>query len=674
MSPSASRATSQQGAKRHLIAWLSAATLGLTFASSSLLTAPAMAEEVSTAPTAIVLGVGANESQRILSWYTSEDTSQLVQLAPSASVINGQFPGNATSFAASGNANTTTESAGTHNRHAVITGLQENVEYTYRVGSDNNWSPAYTFRTQSFEGDYDFLFFGDPQIGSSGDEVADGLGWSETLDYALSVNPDAELLVSGGDQVEKANIETQWDQFLANDNLRQYPWAATIGNHDVGGRAYDQHFYTPNTDRAPKYYKDADKTATTSGGDYWYIYKDVLFIDLNSNSYASSAAGSGGDEAHLGFVTDVINNHGYQAKHTVLVYHHAIYSPADHANDTDNAIRRVDFPTAFSELGVDLVLQGHDHSYSRSYEIKNGEKANPDEQAGDADIFTGVGGVIYVTGNSASGSKYYGLTEPDSSKNGGDFGADPTATPDSNGHTRHWANSVENQENVRTYVKVAVKGDSLTVQNIRASATGDVNPAFDRGNVKWQGTVSQNGQSQTLAKGTIVDEFTVYPNNGEGSQTIQVSVNETPGEFGWTINGTNRLVDLGTAEDHNAEYYLASGQINPITVTDTRRPKSPWSLSSKVGDFTDGDKSFSGKYLGWAPNVQEAGAGATAGNAVASGYDSGSGLSSSRVLGAAAQGHDIGQAVLGADLNLKIPGTVSSGSYRTTLTITSLAQ
>ena len=75
MSPSASRATSQQGAKRHLIAWLSAATLGLTFASSSLLTAPAMAEEVSTAPTAIVLGVGANESQRILSWYTSEDTS-----------------------------------------------------------------------------------------------------------------------------------------------------------------------------------------------------------------------------------------------------------------------------------------------------------------------------------------------------------------------------------------------------------------------------------------------------------------------------------------------------------------------------------------------------------------------------------------------------------------------
>ena len=67
---------------------------------------------------------------------------------------------------------------------------------------------------------------------------------------SLAANPDAELLVSGGDQVETANTETQWNAFLASDKLRQYPWAATIGNHDVGGKAYDQHFWTPNTDRS----------------------------------------------------------------------------------------------------------------------------------------------------------------------------------------------------------------------------------------------------------------------------------------------------------------------------------------------------------------------------------------------------------------------------------------
>ncbi len=122
----------------------------------------------------------------------------------------------------------------------------------------------------------------------------------------------------------------------------------------------------------------------------------MLFIDLNSNSYATSQGG-GGDAAHIAYVTDVINQHGAEAKWKVLVYHHAIYSPADHAKDGDNKVRRVDFPTAFSKLGVDLVLQGHDHSYSRSYLIKNGAKADPAEQPGAADVFAGPGGVLYVT-------------------------------------------------------------------------------------------------------------------------------------------------------------------------------------------------------------------------------------------------------------------------------------
>ncbi len=118
------------------------------------------------------------------------------------------------------------------------------------MGSDGNWSPAYAFKTQSFEGDYDFLFFGDPQIGSSGDTSKDQAGWVDTVDVATAANPDAELLVSGGDQVETAGTETQWDAFLAPDGLRHYPWVATIGNHDVGSKAYEQHFTVPNTDRS----------------------------------------------------------------------------------------------------------------------------------------------------------------------------------------------------------------------------------------------------------------------------------------------------------------------------------------------------------------------------------------------------------------------------------------
>ncbi|GAA4171708.1 metallophosphoesterase family protein [Gryllotalpicola koreensis] len=652
--------------RRRATVVLSAVALGASCVLGGIAAAPApalAADTPSANQTGIVLGVGATESQRILSWYTAVDTAQEVQLAPTAALVDGAFPADALSFAALGAANTTTTG---YNRHATLDGLQENTQYSYRVGSDGDWSATYSFKTQSFDGPFDFLFYGDPQIGSSGDAVADGAGWADTLNVSLAANPNAELLVSGGDQVETANTEAHWNNFLISDKLRQYPWAATIGNHDVGGKAYEQHFYTPNTDRTAPYYSNGNPAGASSGGDYWYIYKDVLFIDLNSNSYATSQGG-GGDAAHVSYVTDVVNQHGAEAKYTVLVYHHAIYSPADHAKDGDNKVRRVDFPTTFSKLGVDLVLQGHDHSYSRSYEIKNGAKANPDEQPGQEEVNVGPGGVIYVTANSASGSKYYDITAPDNSgTSGAGNGADPLKPQD------YWYNSVQNQEHVRTYVKVSVQADQLVVQNIRSGTCAAPNAAVERGKVAWCGPDS--GASAAQPVGSIVDKVTIRPNHGDG-QDIQVTVPQAaPGEFGWTIDGRNGLVDLGTAVEKPGDYFEAQGQINPIAVTDTRNSRAPWSISASVGDFRDGANTFSGKFLGWTPKVTTPGAGAAAGAPVKSGFDGGDGLSVSRTLGTAGQGHERGTAKLGAGLDLKIPTEVSKGSYRGTLTITALSE
>ncbi|MFI5889073.1 fibronectin type III domain-containing protein [Actinoplanes sp. NPDC051513] len=645
--------------RHRMVATATAAFLGLGVALGSGLASPASAADTATL-SGIILGVGANESQRIVTWYSSADNAQQVQVAPTADLANGEFPASAVTFAAAGAANIAT--SGGFNRHATVTGLKEHTAYSYRVGSEGNWSPAYAFKTQDFEGDYDFLFYGDPQIGSSGDVARDQAGWVDTVNVSTAANPNAELLVSGGDQVETANTETQWNAFLAPEQLRQYPWVATIGNHDVGGKAYEQHLYTPNTDRSGAFYSNGQPNGTQSGGDYWFIYKDTLFIDLNSNSYATSQGG-GGDAAHVQYVTDTVKAHGGEAKWTVLVYHHSIYSPADHAKDGDNKIRRTDFPTAFSNLGVDLVLQGHDHSYSRSYEIKNGAKANPDEKPGQGDVFTGPGGVIYVTANSASGSKYYDITAPDNSgTSGAGNGADPQ-NPSS-----YWYNSVQNQEHVRSYVKVEVRNDKLVVANLRSGTCAAPNAAVELG----KSPCSNTAEGQPV--GSIVDKVTVHPYHADG-QDIQVDVpTAAPGEFGWTIDGYNGLVDLGTAADHNGDFYAATGKINPIVVSDSRRSLAPWSISAGVGDFKDASKTFSGAYLSWSPYVLTAGAGAQASGAVPSAYDDhGEGLSVSRGLAWADQGHARGTAKLGADLDLKIPGDVDKGSYRATLTITALS-
>lgn len=444
----------------------------------------------------IILLVGADESQRVVSWYASAATEQVVQIAPTAGVVGDEFPADAIIVPAVVSANTVN---GGYNGRAVIADLDENVEYSYRVGGDGGWSDASAFKTRKFDGNFDFLFYGDPQIGSSGNIPLDQAGWEDTVDVSLAANPEAELLVSGGDQVNNANVEEEWKAFLAPEGLRAVPWVATIGNHDVGGKAYEQHLWTPNTDRSPEYYRSSNLT-TQSGGNYWFEYKDTLFIDLNSNAYSTSGVdGVDADEAHVGYVTDVIEEHGAEAKHVVLVYHHAIYSPAAHANDGDNQKRRIDFPTAFSELGVDLVLQGHDHSYSRSYQIKNGEKANPDEQPGATSVFQGPGGVTYVTSNSASGSKYYDLTDP---RVGSDFGPDPL-NPDN-----HWANSVENQEHVRTYIKVSVRDEHLTVENIRSGTCEAPNAAVEVGRVSWCGPDS--GASEALPVGSVQDQVVIH--------------------------------------------------------------------------------------------------------------------------------------------------------------------
>ncbi|BDZ47454.1 purple acid phosphatase family protein [Naasia aerilata] len=445
--------------------------------------------------TDVILLVGADESQRVVNWYATAPTPQVVQVALSSKVKKGEFPADALTFDAVVAPNTVN---GGYNAHATIAGLEENKKYSYRVGGDGAWSPTYDFGTRNFgASNFDFLFFGDPQIGSSGNLAKDQAGWVDTMNVAVGANPNAELLVSGGDQVETANTEAQWDAFLAPTQLRSVPWVATIGNHDVGGKAYEQHLWTPNTDRGPQYYKT--NTATESGGDYWFEYRDTLFIDLNSNAYSTSAAGVDADQAHLAYVRSVVGAHGADADHIVLVYHHSIYSPADHANDADNQKRRLDFPTAFSDLGVDLVLQGHDHSYSRSYEIKNGQKANPDEQPGQDEVFQGPGGVIYVTANSASGSKYYDLTDPIV---GSSYGPDPL-NPDN-----HWANSVENQEHVRSYIKVSVHDKQLQVEAIRSGTCAAPNAAVELGKVKWCGP--DEGASSALPVGSTIDKVVIH--------------------------------------------------------------------------------------------------------------------------------------------------------------------
>ena len=486
--------------KMHLSRGRAAASAGVIALAAGVVTGGLFAVEAASAAEApvniktIVLGVGADEHSHYVTWYADKDTASVVQLEKTKDLNKGAFDEDAVSFAADITPTTGT-SGGDVARSpfrgsALLTDFDANSDYSYRVlAADGAASPTYTFKTSSFgigKG-FSFAAFGDPQIGadsnnngnsSSADLKEDAAGWAATLKAAQT---DAakdglplELLTSTGDQIESANVESQWDAWFQPDQLRTIPYAAAIGNHDSSDLGYKYHFALPNNNVTDP------NLQTAAGGDYWYTYKGVLFVVINSNAQSSTK-----NPAHIDFVRKAVEANP-SAMWKVVSYHHAIYSPASHANDSDNVARRPDFTKGFSDLGINLVLQGHDHSYSRSYVLRNSgdgpQRQNAAEEQAQDSVFEGPGGVVYVTTNSASGSKYYSLTEPiagtsDATHNGL-YGLTtmpwaPAAPNVLNGtsagtHALHWANSVENQDNVRTYLKVEVTPQSLTVSNVVA--------------------------------------------------------------------------------------------------------------------------------------------------------------------------------------------------------------
>ena len=121
-----------------------------------------------------------------------------------------------------------------------------------------------------------------------------------------------------------------------------------------------------------------------------------------------------------------------------------------------------------------------------------------------------------VTGNSASGSKYYELTAPTGATNSTRpiDGSDLNYGPDPLNPENHWANSVENQEHVRTYVKVSVRDNHLAVENIRAGTCDAPIAAVELGRVDWCGP--NDGTDAALPVGSVVDQVIIHTRkNGE---------------------------------------------------------------------------------------------------------------------------------------------------------------
>lgn len=352
----------------------------------------------------IALTPGKTETELNFAWYSVTKGTPAVKIWEdgkygSAKVIKGTV----TEISSVNNQGSTYEASNKVTATDLVEGTTYYYQYTdnYVEDGTTNWSNSYKYEVQK-SASFSVILTGDPQVGASAsgsnssDIARDTYNWNKTMQQALITCPDAAFLLSAGDQIDtngtsdtqKKTRESEYAGYLYPSVFRSLPIAATIGNHDMSGVEYTYHFNNPNA---------SELGETDAGGDYYFSYGDVLFISLNSNNR--------NQEEHRQLLTEAVNSNE-DAKWKVVIFHSDIYgSGAPHA-DTDATANRIILAPLMDEFDIDICLTGHDHTYSRSYQVLDGNVVDYDISDG---TVTNPEGTLYITTGSGSGSKYYNL-------------------------------------------------------------------------------------------------------------------------------------------------------------------------------------------------------------------------------------------------------------------------
>lgn len=373
----------------------------------------------------VILNIGSTSAERNVAWLAQGgETVKCAQYAKSSQGFDKATTVHASALG------TAYEQPWTY-FHATMTDLKPSTTYVYRVGDcATRWSTPYTFRTRD-NGSFNFLVYGDPQVYQATATNDPGAGWAKTLSQSTTQFPGTDFLMTEGDQVDAYTPSAQtpqWDIFLAPKQLTQYALAPVVGNHDnANGTStqWSEHFAVPNETPYGRTVGD--------NGDYSFVYNNALFMVLNTNSLDVAA--------HETFMKAAINANKGTAWQ-IVSFHHAPYSSADHPSDADVTYLRTNLTPVLSKLGVDLVLNGHDHDYARSY-LMEGTSIVPGSNG--STVKATDGQTLYIATNSSSGGKFYALTGP-----------------------YPWT-AKTNQENVANYTNVEVNGGKIVVTTYRST-------------------------------------------------------------------------------------------------------------------------------------------------------------------------------------------------------------
>lgn len=252
----------------------------------------------------------------------------------------------------------------------VISNLQPGTQYFYKTKSKNGdeeiESPVKTFQTDGGKDiPYAFAIISDTQGNPKVSGALALQAWEQRPNF----------MIHAGDLVSTGRIKRQWveDYFRSmNPLVSRVPFYPVLGNHEQNADHYYRYMSLPD----PEYY-------------YTFTYGNAQFFMIDTNKKCDPDS-----EQYKWLSKELAKSN---AKWKFACHHHPPYSSDE--NDygnlwKTNKSRRGDLNARnltklYDKYGVDIVWNGHIHSYERTWQIKGGK---PVDRNAPFYMITGGGG------------------------------------------------------------------------------------------------------------------------------------------------------------------------------------------------------------------------------------------------------------------------------------------
>lgn len=326
-------------------------------------------------------------TSRAVTWRTdtsiNQGVAQIAKATVNSKFINDAVSINATLEEFDLGAFKENNSLLVHYHSVQFEGLEPDQLYTYRVGDGNDhWSEWIQFKTAKVGyNPTQFVYFGDAQ-----NDVLSH--WSRVIRMAYQTAPNASFAIHAGDLINDAHRDNEWAQWFKAGSFIHSQWTAipVVGNHEFQ-RTSSLRSRELSIQWRPQFTLPVEEALDSKLHETVYTveYQDIQIIVLNSTDELKE---------QTEYLEQQLKNS--TAKWKIVTCHHSVFSPAEGRNFQ---FARDHWKPLFDTYGVDLVLNGHDHTYSRGH---------VPVRTSDQDEELGLG-TIYIT--SVSGPKQYELDE-----------------------------------------------------------------------------------------------------------------------------------------------------------------------------------------------------------------------------------------------------------------------